>query len=279
MADINYTAGIRCGFFDSVNDDRLYSADDMNKPYEKLFGNGIISPNKTTNAFHVTKSLGSNINVTGGNAIFAGKWFELDTALSIKVPTNPSEYDRIDSVIAQVDTTERGRLGKIVYRTGTPSASPTPPSINNDIGITEYRIANILMKAGASSPADSDITDLRGSDECPYISQIGNAETAWFALPLASGIEGRIRYKRVGKVIFVNGSITSAPAIGATIGTIGTGLRPLWDHIFTTNAINGGAVSATLSVKISTAGIVSILAGSGYSASDKISFCTSFTTA
>lgn len=279
MADQNYTAGIRCGFFDSVDDDRLYSADDMNKPYEKLFGNGIISPNESTNAFHVTKSLGSNINITGGNAIFAGKWFELDTALSIHVPANSSEYDRIDSVIAQVDNTLGGRLGQIVYRTGTPSATPVPPPTNTEIGITEYRIANVLMRAGATSPAAGDITDLRGTNECPYIQQIGSAETAWFILTLASGIEGRIRYKRVGKTVFVNGSITSAPAVGDTIGTISAGFRPLWDHVFTTSAINGGAVSASLSVKISTTGAVSILAGSGYSATDSISFSTSFTTA
>ena len=183
------------------------------------------------------------MNITGGNAIFAGKWFELDTALSIHVPANSSEYDRIDSVIAQVDNTLGGRLGQIVYRTGTPSETPAPPSTNTEIGITEYRIANVLMRAGATSPAAGDITDLRGTDECPYIQQIGNAETAWFVLALASGIEGRIRYKRVGKTVFVNGSITSAPAVGDTIGTISTGFRPLWDHIFTTSAINGGAVT------------------------------------
>ena len=32
---------VTAGFFDAINNDRVYSADDMNRPYRKLISNGV----------------------------------------------------------------------------------------------------------------------------------------------------------------------------------------------------------------------------------------------
>ena len=42
---------VTAGFFDAINNDRVYSADDMNRPYRKLISNGInitITPDEKT---------------------------------------------------------------------------------------------------------------------------------------------------------------------------------------------------------------------------------------
>ena len=172
MADQNFN--VDCGFFDSVDNDRLYSADQMNMPYKRLVSNGIFgaTDGSASTDFQVTASGGMVISVAAGNALFADKWFESAAAISITVPAANVSNPRIDSVIAQVDETSSGRVGRIVYRTGTPAASPTAPAINTVANVTEYRIANVSVPAGQPSIVQSFITDLRGTSACPWVTSV-----------------------------------------------------------------------------------------------------------
>lgn len=179
MADQNFE--VTCGFFDAVNNDRLYSADQMNMPYKKLVGNGVFGAQDggASNDFKVTASSGMVISVAAGNALFADKWFESPAAIAITVPAASVSNPRIDSVIAQVDKTANGRVGRIVYRTGTASASPTAPAINTDADIVEYRIANISVPANQTTISSSLITDLRGTSACPWVKSLLAPTTAY----------------------------------------------------------------------------------------------------
>lgn len=277
MADTTLAAS--CGFFDSVNDDRLYSADDMNKPYYRLFGNGVFSSENgvPSNGLAVFTQVPNTLffTIKKGGGIFSGKWFEFPSDQGLSAALNPDSNPRIDSVIVQIDNRVSGRLGQIVYRKGTPSETPQPPSINDTIGVDEYRVANITVTGSKIS----NIEDLRGTDSCPYISTFDSYETAWYVIQLSHGTAASVlpAYKRVGKTVFIHGSITDAPALDTTIGVLRDGYRPLWNHYFTAVATNNGAITATLVIRVATNGVVSIVAGSGYSLSDEIHLDTSFT--
>ena len=39
-SDVKYN--VNAGFFDAINEDRTYSADDMNRPYRRLVSNGVL---------------------------------------------------------------------------------------------------------------------------------------------------------------------------------------------------------------------------------------------
>ena len=82
---------------------------------------------------------------------------------------NSETLTRIDSIILQVDTTQSGRVGNIVYRTGTASSSPVHPDINTEDDIYELRLADITVSPSCTEITEDLIEDCRGGDECPYI--------------------------------------------------------------------------------------------------------------
>lgn len=173
MAD--QTFGVNCGFWDAINFDRTYSADDMNKPYSRLVADGVFAANEGSPSSDLQVSAaGTNMNITvqKGQGIFAHKWFENPSSMLITVPDNTALYSRIDSVIAQVDKRTSGRVGNIVYRTGAPAAAPEAPALSSDPSIVEYRLANITVIAAATLITQADITDLRGSEECPWVTAL-----------------------------------------------------------------------------------------------------------
>lgn len=172
MAD--QTFPVTSGFYDSVNLDRTYTADDMNKPYKRIVADGVFATQQGTPSddLQVTAGGGMNILVHSGNGIFASKWFEVLSGLTITVPSNTALQPRLDSVIAQVDLRLSGRVGNIVYRTGTAAATPSAPAINQTEDVVEYRIANVLVGAGVTSISGSNITDLRGSASCPWVTSL-----------------------------------------------------------------------------------------------------------
>lgn len=166
---------VNCGFFDAVNSDRLYSADDMNKPYSRVVADGVFATpagTPSTDLQVVSSGSGMNISVSPGQGIFGAKWFENNSAIVIAVPGNSSINPRRDSVIVQVDKRVSGRIGNIVYRTGTPAANPQPPAIGTVANVIEYRIANIYVAPGANAINNDAIVDLRGSSECPWVTSL-----------------------------------------------------------------------------------------------------------
>lgn len=173
MADQNFSAN--CGFFDSINKDRLYTAEQMNKPYRRLVSDGVFATpagTPSTDLQVVSAISGMNIVVKAGEGIFASKWFELPNDLSITVPANVELLPRRDSVIVQIDKRQSGRTGRIVYRTGTPASYPMPPDLSTTEDLIEYRVANIYVAASADYIGNDAIVDLRGSDECPWVTHL-----------------------------------------------------------------------------------------------------------
>ena len=172
MAD--QTFAITSGFYDAVDGDRTYSADDMNKPYKRLISNGVFATpyGDPSTDFKVAPYTGLYITVAPGQGIFGDKWVENDATLTITVPANNTILPRMDSVIIQVDLRQSGRVANIVYRTGTPSSNPQPPDIYPPTGVVEYRVANVLVNASASAISAANITDCRGSEECPWITAL-----------------------------------------------------------------------------------------------------------
>lgn len=168
---------MNCGFFDAVNDDRLYSADEMNNPYKRLISNGVFAtPQGTpsTDLQVVSAGNGMNITVSAGNGLFGDKWFENPSNFNITVPNNTGLTPRRDSVIVQVDCRTSGRVGNIIYRTGTASSNPQPPALDTSDNVYEYRLANIYVAPSANTINNDAIVDLRGSSECPWITALIN---------------------------------------------------------------------------------------------------------
>ena len=183
MADQLFS--VKSGFYNAVSGDRTYTADDMNKPYKRLVADGVFAANDGTPSSDlqaVASGSALRITVQAGQAIVGSKWFENPTAIIIDVPANTALYGRIDSVIIRVDERQSARAGSVVYRTGEAASSPTAPALDTTAGVTEYRVANIAVASGATSVSGSDVTDLRGSSSCPWVTgliQQVDTSTLW----------------------------------------------------------------------------------------------------
>ena len=166
---------VNSGFFDAVNEDRTYSAEQMNRPYKRIISNGVFATpegTESTDLQVVSAGTGMTIICQSGEGLFGDKWFENPSDLSIVVPSNTGVSPRVDSVIVQVDKRTSGRVSNIVYREGTPSSSPAAPAINTITNVIEYRVANIYVAAGANYINNDAITDLRGSSSCPWVTSL-----------------------------------------------------------------------------------------------------------
>lgn len=173
MADQNFN--MLAGFFDSINRDRLYTADQMNRPYKRVITNGVFATpagTPSTDLQVLSANDGMKITVKKGEGLFADKWFENPSDFNITVPSNGNINPRRDSVIVQVDKRASGRRGRIVYREGTPAAYPLPPDLSTTENLVEYRVANIYVAVGATWISQEAIVDLRGSSECPWITSL-----------------------------------------------------------------------------------------------------------
>ena len=171
--DVKYS--VNAGFFNAINEDRVYSADDMNRPYRRLISNGVFATPKgeASDDLQVfSANNGMNVIVSAGNAIIGDKWFENPSDLIITIPQNSEVLSRIDSIIAQIDKTQEGRKGNLVYRKGHASSNPIHPDINTEENIFEMRLADIEISPSCVKVTQDLITDCRGSSECPWVTSL-----------------------------------------------------------------------------------------------------------
>ena len=171
--DMKYEAN--AGFFNAINEDRAYSAEDMNRPYRKLISNGVFATpeGEASNELQVFAANDEmNVIVSAGDAFIGNKWFENPSNLMITISQNSQVLPRKDSIIAQIDKTQAGRAGNIVYRQGTASSNPVHPEINTEEDIFEIRLADILISPSCVKVTQDLITDCRGSEECPWITSL-----------------------------------------------------------------------------------------------------------
>lgn len=167
----------KCGFFNSINGDRLYNAEDMNIPYSKIVSNGVFGDAESSTDFQVAVLWGGvsqtkKIVVKKGQGIFDGKWAILDADMPMNVPSPHVSYNRIDSVIVRIDNSDDVRAGTIVYKQGEAALDPVPIELENNNYIKEYRLAKILIPASAATLSDSNITDCRPTSECGFIHNL-----------------------------------------------------------------------------------------------------------
>lgn len=165
---------IKCGFFNSINKDRLYTAEEMTRPYELLVSNGVFATPKGTPSdyLQVYASEGMNLTVKAGRGIFADKWFLLDGDMAISLESAEVTLNRIDSIVVRVDSSEAVRAASIVIKKGVPASNPAPPEVTRASLIKEYRLANILISAGATTIQQMNITDTRGSADCGWVTSL-----------------------------------------------------------------------------------------------------------
>lgn len=177
-------------FFNSVNSDRLYTAEDFAEYFASFIGTGVY-PSPATN-LQVTAGSGMNVVVSAGKAWLNGYFYQNTAALTLSLTNASGTLKRIDSIVIQCDFTNR--LMKAAVKVGTPSSSPVAPALVRTADLYEIQLATVYIAAGAASITQSNITDTRQNnsvcglvagiveqiDTTNLFAQYDNAFTTWF---------------------------------------------------------------------------------------------------
>lgn len=158
---------ITSGFFDSVENDRLYDADQMSNYFDGIVSNGVFE--NIGDRFLVTAGSGMNVIVGTGRAIINCRWVKNDEAVTVNLDPSNSDTNRLDAIVLRLDKTSRAIT--LTVKKGTGSAgTPALPEITRNDDVYELYIASALVVAGSSYV--SSVTDLRPSSYCGWVTGV-----------------------------------------------------------------------------------------------------------
>lgn len=161
---------ITSGFFNSINGDRRYNAEQMSSYFEGLISDGIYE--NIGDKFVVTADTGMSINIGTGRAIIQSHWIKNDEEASLALDAADSQLPRIDSIVIKLDKTESVRDIDVVIKKGTPAQNPSAPSVERSEDIFELQLATIRVNKNVSSITQSNITDTRSSNLCGWVTGV-----------------------------------------------------------------------------------------------------------
>jgi len=163
-----------CGFFDSVNGDRKYTAGDMTRPYELLVSNGVFATPQGTPSTYLQVYANGDMTVTvkPGRGIFKDKWKINPNDLLLTLEPAEVTLSRVDSIIVRSDTSTSVRNVTIEVKKGEPSSNAVAPVMERSEDVYEYRLADVTIAPQTTEIEQSDIRDQRGSADCPWVTSL-----------------------------------------------------------------------------------------------------------
>ncbi len=151
---------ISYGFFNSVNGDRLYNADDISNYFLKLISNGVFAT--PSNAMQVQAGDGMTVSVTAGWGFINCKWINNSSAYNVTLDASDIALNRIDRVVLRLNADTAHRNIEIAVLKGSPAATPSAPALTRVAGgVWELSLAQIYVGANVSAITQANITDER----------------------------------------------------------------------------------------------------------------------
>ncbi|MBR6503065.1 MAG: hypothetical protein IKT42_06440 [Clostridia bacterium] len=159
---------ISFGFFNSVNDDRLYNAETFNTYFEGLISqNGVFE--NVGNSLAVAAGDGLNVTVADGKAIVNSHWVKLTAVETLAIATAHNLFSRYDMVTLRWNAATRDVTLQVT--TGTPASTPVRPTPVTSDTAYEIVLAYVLVPANTTSLTTGNIYDQRPNTAvCGYIT-------------------------------------------------------------------------------------------------------------
>lgn len=166
---------IKSGFYDSINHDRLYGADDFSDYFEGLISDGIYAGiGKEFRVFADGSTMG--VKVDTGRAKILNKYVRNTDILEVEIDAADSEDPRWDAVCVSVNLDEAYRNGYIDVHKGTPAADPQRPDVPDTNAAKLFVLAYVYVPAQATVINAENVNDNRGAANCPYVVGITGTE-------------------------------------------------------------------------------------------------------
>ncbi len=159
---------IKYGFFNSVNGDRVYNAEDVGRYLYGIVSDGVYQDD--TGRMQVIASGGMTVAIQTGRAMLAYHYMENDSAYNITLDIGTT-LPRIDLIVMRLDRTNREIT--ITTKKGTPAASPSMPILSRESTVYELALAAITVGANVTAITQANIQDLRPSSEyCGWVTGV-----------------------------------------------------------------------------------------------------------
>lgn len=158
------------GFYNSLNKDRMYNAEQMSSIFNGIITDGVFST--IGDALMTVAGTGMQVIVKPGRAWFNSTWTLNDAQLPLDVPAADVSLTRIDAVILEVNSAVATRANSIKVLKGTPSANPTKPALSATETLHQYALAYITVGAGITSITAANIEINVGKTSCPFITSV-----------------------------------------------------------------------------------------------------------
>lgn len=159
-----------CGFFNSLNGDRKYNASHFGKCFEGIILDGILA--SVGDCFVVKANSGMTVTVGSGKSWYLTSWLQNDADLPVTLDASDVVLGRIDAIVMEFDSTETVRWNDIKYIKGIASSNPEHPTLINTQTVKQIPLAFIEVTASCSEITQSNITNMVGTSECPFVTGI-----------------------------------------------------------------------------------------------------------
>lgn len=157
-----------CGFFNSVNGDRTYTAEQISRMYEGMISNGVFA--SVGKELVVEPNSGMTIQINTGRGHFNNHWIRNDSELLLVVADADVLLNRYAAVCIRVDDSDSVRIVEPYLKYGEFATSPTKPEMEHSEKVDEYCLAYIYIPAKATEIKASNIEDARGDNSvCGWV--------------------------------------------------------------------------------------------------------------
>lgn len=157
------------GFFNSVNGDRVYNAQQMSGIFEGLITDGVYEA--VGNKLAVQPSSGMTIQIASGRGWCKKHWFNNTTAYQMTLEASDVTLNRWCAVCIRADDTDSVRDAKPVLKYSEYATTPIKPVPENTETVKELILAYVYIKAGATEITASDIEDARADESvCGWVT-------------------------------------------------------------------------------------------------------------
>ena len=105
-------------------------------------------------------STGMQVKVRSGQAMVRGHYYQSTAEETLTVTAADLTNPRIDTVIIELDPSANSIVLKVIA--GSPAAVPSPePLVQTDAGVYQFKLAEVLIDAAATTIAAGKVTDSR----------------------------------------------------------------------------------------------------------------------
>lgn len=172
---------VKYGFYNSLDGDRVYDANDVSTMFEGVFSDGVFE--SVGNGLEVVENTGvMGVLVRDGRAWFNDTWIRNTSNLSLVIEPSHLINDRIDLVILEFDSSIVVRQNSIKVITGTPAAIPSPPTLIHTSTLNQYTLAEVYVNAGVTEIELADITNKVGTVDTPYAATLLSEAVPTYAI-------------------------------------------------------------------------------------------------